>query len=171
MKKLLKVLGILLLVSTMFACSGGGAEVTPDPKKDLKEIDSGTGFKIWADKNINKEDMEGYDLFAYEDDCAFSVLREDFTLLEEYELADADTTLEEYAEIIGEANGISLAKDKYGELSATYTAESEGNNFWYYSVVRKGSESFWLVSFFCLAEDQATYEDQFGLWASTIETE
>lgn len=85
---------------------------------------------------------------------------------------DTDTmTTSDYAELVITANmleGSEVMKDAEGNEYFTYTNESNGRTYFYYAVVRKGSDAFWLCQFACLDKNTEKYTPKFTEWAKTI---
>lgn len=171
-KKSLAVLLAMLLIVSFAACGGkdeGGNTGNNEPKSDLVTFTSDCGFSMQLPKGYTEEAMEGYAVFLYTDNYAMSVTKEDFAVLEQYGLGNADTTLEEYIAIIEEGNGIEFGTDSCGNPGVNYTSDVDGETYYYYTTARKGSDAFFLVSIFCFDEDSAEYAPKFEQWADTIE--
>lgn len=188
MKKFLAVCFCLVLLLGMTACSitddtvndstqskaeeASSQVESADPLDELKKYTSDSGITIYMADGFKEKDL-GVDTVAcyFESDNAiFTCSVESFELLESLNF-DADMSLEEYGQLVIDANGFDskLETDEYGNVYMKYVQNIEGNDFTYYGYFKKGAESFWTCNLVCLTESEAEFEDDFALWASTIE--
>ena len=180
MKKLTSILLALAMVLCLAACGEKPEEKVEDntdEKTEVKEqtviLDTQTGLKITVNDGIVTSQQEGYDLFAFDqknDKCALTVLKESFEIFQEYGYDTDSMTVEEYADLVSQSNGgITFNTNEFGDLFSTYDAEVEGTNYSYYSCVFKGTDAFWLITYFCHSDDVAEYYPIFAQWNHTVE--
>ena len=88
----------------------------------------------------------------------------------------ADLTLMQYATMVRDAN----AAKAPGEISTVdgvtffeyvFNNEQEGREYSYYTVVFRGTESFWLVQFATFSDEYESRKPDFVKWAKTVVVE
>ena len=136
----------------------------------LESYSYSEGISLMMEEGMARQDTEDFTIYAYSNTAMFAAIKEDASVFSGAGLDIADYDLEEYAGIVQQGNGLdaSFAKDEAGNLSVTYNSNQNGTDFFYYATVKQGSDSFWVVTFACFAEDEATYLPQFKIWAATI---
>ncbi len=139
----------------------------PDYSK-LPVFESASGLSIRMSADMKSEKNENFAAFYHSDTCMLTGLRESFEMLEDAGVCDENTTLEEYIKIIEQNNGIKFEPDSYGNMSACYENDVNGQTFFYYSTVRKAPDAFWLLSFACKESEQKTYLPRFEMWANSV---
>ena len=84
---------------------------------------------------------------------------------------DPDMTLEEYGQLVLDAYGIegTGGTSAHGTPYIRYEREIEGVKAVYYAYLYRNDVAFWTITLMCAAEDAETMEEQFSLWASTVE--
>ena len=134
--------------------------------------DTETGIKLYMDKLMLKQDAEsnGLTTFYASNKYMMAALRESFEMFEGYGLDTKNTSVEDYADLVKQANEYEddFTPDSYGNLRITYVKPVGESNYFYYSTVRKGSDAFWLVHFACLESDRAEYEPIFEMLGNTV---
>ena len=163
MKKLVKQISLVSLVLALLvvftACDLFSSEKTF----------SGNGYSITLDSSfVEKEyvSMTGY----YESQkLVATVLKEEFSLFEGYYIG----SLEEYAELIIEANGLSDIKvsKNNGIVFFEYEKTLNGKNFKYYATVHKGSDAYWLVQFGCETKNYDSLKADMEKYASSFKAD
>ena len=147
-------------------------EETVDPldPAGLVAFDTEKGLTINMSADMEEERSGDHTVYYFSEDCMVSVKMIGFEELVEAGTGDAKTTLEEYIQMVEDANeNITFTTDSYGNPCTTYSAEGDKGTFAYYVTVRKGSDAFWMINFACPEADKAFYVPQFELWGSTIE--
>ena len=49
-----------------------------------------------------------------------------------------------------------------------YTYYAEGETFYYYTIVNKGTDAFWTTQFICINDDKIDYLEDIAKWSNTI---
>lgn len=131
---------------------------TASPKTFTKE-----DFQITLTDAFEPTEVEGFFSF-YRSKSAMV-----FTLREADELF-RDITLEEYADLVLEANnrtGIK-ANQENGFIWFEYTDIPEGQETYYLTVCCRSEDAFWIVNFATPATNQGQYKETFLNWAKSI---
>ena len=175
LKKLIPAILIGVLAAGLAACGGsgggsssGGSSGGSSSKLTTYIFD---GFTAQLPKG-EVDDMEGFVAYYYNDNFMMSALKEDQDTFGQYGADINDYTLEDYAELVLYANEIdddTFQEDEYGNLYITYERESGGQDFFYYSTVKEGTQSFWVITFACFDGEEGTYLPQFKEYASLLE--
>lgn len=99
-------------------------------------------------------------------EAAVYVLREDFASFEQGE----DLTVADYGAMVLKNNGLTDVTQltEEGTFEYRFTQKETGASYYYYCVVRKGADAFWLVQFAVPARVQEQYASQFPQWAQSI---
>ncbi len=116
-----------------------------------------------------REMESGENTIAYDSpNKAVFVLKEPFTMAEGF----GDLSLEEYADLVIQVNGINYGKAKKVDglvtFEHTFTNPETKQTFRYFSYVYKTNDAFWLIQFTALDKDAQKYEEQFLNWAKLI---
>jgi len=164
--RMLAVLFIISLVLSVSAC--GGNSGSDGPK--MQAVDSGNGFKVSLPADMKSDPTDGFELFYISDYAMMSVVREDYELLRQAGIDPDTLTIDDYAALVGQANGITYDKDASGNYVTEYTRNVDGSDFYYFTTLRQSSDSYWVVSFACFLSDRDKYKASFEEWAGTIET-
>lgn len=97
------------------------------------------------------------------------ILKEPFITMEGF----GDLTLEEYGELVLNVNGYDTDMLQKADGLVTFTYEYEHPEekvvIWYYSVVYKADNAFWLIQFAAPKSKATDYRDQFITWAKTVQ--
>lgn len=168
-KQILSVLVLAaLLLGLLTACSTPGGEETQAPPSPV-EYRHSIGVSLSMAEGFTESSVEGI-LAGYEgSEVNIRFAEELFETLEGLGYS-REMTLEEYAQLILDAYGLSgePLTDSYGNVCITYTQEIQGREVAYYAYFDKGAAAFWTTTFMCFAELAPSLEADFGLWASTI---
>ena len=114
---------------------------------------------------IEKESELGFYAYYVSNFCGVVVLKEDFSLEEGL----ADRSLEEYIGNVITNNGHTGIEPQNKDDLWFYVRDNNGTRSYSYSY--KGSNAFWVVQFLCMTSDAPKLEDQFCLWANSVEVE
>ena len=167
MKKLLAIISLLL--SCSFLLCGCFPKIMTIPDNDAigeSKVFEKDGIKLTlTDKFIEKKSELGFYAYYVSDFCGVVVLREDFSMEEGL----ADRSLEEYIGNVIANNGHTDIKPQNQDDLWFYVRDDNGTRSYSYSY--KGSNAFWIVQFLCMASDAPELEDQFYLWANSVEVE
>lgn len=94
-------------------------------------------------------------------------------LMEEKSLIGNGVSLERYAELVCNVNGL---KDSEIELNGdraefTYEKTVSGKDYKYFAKCYKTDEAYWLVQFACFEDSADKYVDNIEKWADTVKFE
>ncbi len=82
-------------------------------------------------------------------------------------------TLKEYATLVIKNNkmqdSITAQEDESGQVYFAYFKNVSGKDFYYFAVVKKGTDAFWLCQFACEKKNQQKFETKFKDWGKTIQ--
>ena len=161
---LITVAAILVGFIIGFAISFG-SECSPRDKKFSVD-----GMTITLNSNFEKVDVDKehkYDASYGSEEVAVFVLKEEFSLVEGFE----DYTLEEYAELLVESNGLSSdVKIKDGMTFFDYQKKSskDQKTYRYRSYVYKSDDAFWMIQFAIETKNYDDYADSIDEWARSV---
>lgn len=168
MKKIIVILLSILMLMGVSACS----------KKDELSSDlqtykaDGISIKMPAGlKNQQKEGEEMYDMFYGNDNFAMTISRQDKQLLITNGYMSEGEGVDKFADVLTELTGFTFEKNSSGVFVSKYDNTVNGTDFSYFSSVRDGKDCFWIIDFFCMAEDASTYYPQFEAWDNTVVVE
>ncbi len=168
MKKLIAALVVVLMVVSFAACGGKTTSKLDTANLETYEFD---GLTIKMEKGMEIGSQEGFNAFASSNTCIMTGVKEGFDLFTSYGYDPENMTLEEYGELVEQANeqfNEDFSADANGNLAATYTYDINGTSFFYHATVAKGTDAFWVITFACSEDAQSEYADQFEAWANTI---
>ena len=161
---------IVLIVALIIGFAIGFASTSgifdgPAETKAFRE----EGLSITLTDDFIPQKLEGYTLCYGSPKVAVFALEEPFSLAAEL----ADMTLDEYGELLLQANAVDseLQKTEYGTPYFTYNFTNPQTNetYTYYTFTYQGETAFWLVQFIVLTENVAEYQDDIFDWARTVE--
>ena len=131
------------------------------------------GYTIQVTDDFKKREIENFDTYYENEKVGFTSLKESFEDLAIVDLNE-DSLLSDYGKSVA-ANNDSLETFKESKdgkyMYANYEATASGKDFFYYSVIKKGTDGFWLFNFFCLKSDKNEQLSNIEKWASSIEVE
>ena len=109
-------------------------------------------FEVYIPDTYNEQKIDGYDYVGYDENTSFMVFHEVISDLQQYIDISEETTLQEYAELIRQANQMDeeFGMDKNGNLAVQYESNVDGVDFFYYTAVKKGNGNFYIVTCSCL---------------------
>lgn len=164
------LLSILLLTIILISgCFGG--EV-----KDEK-FTSVHGYEITFNSTFYQSytDIENSDLYLESLNVVVSVVREDFRVVSDAWYNPYVMTTDQYASMLIDTlydRGILINyyNDNYDENIEIfdYTYYAEGETFYYYTIVNKGTDAFWTTQFICINNDKIDYLEDIAKWSNTI---
>ena len=165
-------IGIVVLISSIILGSVAGYTATNnyfDNNEPKSKEFSDSGMTITLTDEFEKTEIANFTAAYASDDVIIFALKEDFTLAEGLE----ELSLEEYAEIVMEANAIDSASIKNdGGITyfdyVFYNTETK-QTFKYYTYVFKTHDSFWVVQFATFEDSHEKYESQIKDWAASID--
>ena len=164
MKKKISIVLLFLLVFLMVTgCSLFSNE------KVIKE----DGYSITLTKDFTKGQIEEFDVFYQTQTVGFTSLKETFPELEKIDITE-NSTLAEYGEKVRSANNILKRFQESSDgnyMYVDYEKIVELKPFYYYTVIKKGNDGFWIFNFFCSKDDKDKELSNFEKYASTIKFE
>lgn len=167
MKKLLAIISMLLSCSLLLSGCFTKIMLVPDNAAiGESKIFEKDGINLTlTDKFIEKESELGFYAYYVSNFCGVVVLKEDFSLEEGL----AERSLEEYIGNVIANNGHTDIEPQNKDDLWFYVRDDNGTRSYSYSY--KGSNAFWIVQFLCMTSDASKLEDQFYLWANSVEVE
>ena len=164
MKKFLKTFSLIFVCILLIGCGSDSSEIK-------EKTYTSNGLSITMKEGLLEKTNENFEVYFETSDMIFMGNKETFEELSIINL-DANSTLDEYLDLIISVNGESSGKLKDGDLNYfTYEREVNGNKFFYVGSVYKANDAFWLCNFACAYSDKDTYEDLFIKWAKTVSFE
>ena len=183
----LTLLVAALMLSLLTACGApSGDETQTDPptetqtevqteattEPNLVQYQHPIGVSLSMEAGFTESSIEGV-LACYEGELSNVRFAEElFESLEALEMGySGEMTLEEYAQLILDAYQLEgePMTDDYGNVYIHYTQDIQGYEVAYYAYFNKGEVAFWTTTFMCFEEIASDMEDDFALWASTIQ--
>jgi len=162
MKKRLRMMLAAMVIAAMLVTAGCGSGVTT--------YDTGKGLPIAMARGLQPQDSQDFDILYAGADCAMAATIDGFDQLASAGYEPTTMTLTEYADVLRSLNGMdeTFTADAEGFPCASYQSTVDGTDYFYYMTLRKGTDAFWIVTFFCLASVKDTYLGQFKSWSSSI---
>lgn len=126
------------------------------------------GVKLFAFGGMDEQDAPGFTACIGNQRALILVMQDD---KEGNDLVGL--TLQEYADLVSQANDLdSFTQDNYGNLHiGFYSTDELGVRYYNNLTVKESDDSFWVFQMTCAADDQATYDREFALWATSISFE
>ena len=160
-----KFTALLLAVVMLFALTGCMKKAYEYNPKEFSK--SGMTITLTEAFRVYNDDL-GDILIAYESkEVLVSVLKEEFASVEGF----GDFTVDEYAELWVTANkeySPETPKTADGLVQTKYTADVDGTNFVYFTVMFKGPDAFWTFQFACVEKNYENYAPHFVQWAKSV---
>ena len=168
---------ILLLVVTVLITGCSLLEPTKKEQDKEQEVSNEQvikeeGYTVTLGKDFTKGEVDNFDVFYQNEKIGFTSVREQFDTLASINI-NKDSTLKEYGEKIITANNILNTFEESEDGSYMYTTYTKivTNPYYYYTVIKKGSDSFWLFNFFCSKDDEENELSKIEKYAATIKVE
>ncbi len=154
------MLAVLLL--SLSACSSSAAPMT---------YDTGAGLTITMREGMEPFDAEGITMAVADSRCMMTAVRHDYSTYSDMGADMTAVTEEEYVLLLEELGRLEqeFSYDAAGNYHTTYTAHVDGEDYFYYGIIHKGSDAFWLVTFTCEAGLSEEYIPLFIEWSRSIE--
>jgi len=111
-------------------------------------------------QDYSKQDFAQNYSFVYGfSDVAIMGLREEITLFTSY---DSDLTLEEYAQLVIDGNGLNCEVETVdGLITFSFTSENSGQTHAYLAAVYQSARAFWLIQIGCLENNYENNREKF----------
>lgn len=144
-----------------------------DPYEGLTFYESEKGISLYMSEGFSENEVEGVLLSYNGPNSGVSCQQELFSALETVGYNGAEMTLEEYGQLILGAYQLDgeVLTDEYGNTYIRYLQDIQGTSIVYYGYFNKGSESFWITNFMCIAAEEEKFAKDFPLWASSIQVQ
>ena len=164
--------GLLILIIAAIVGAAAGYWITsglllnktPDPKTF-----SSNGMTITLTDEFTETDVENYTIAYASKNIAIYGLKEAFVLADGFE----DYTLEQYANLVIQANNLGSAEikttDGLAHFEYEFTNPETKDVYKYFSYVYKSNDSFWLIQFAALNKNADEYAQQITEWAKSVE--
>lgn len=164
---------IVLLVAILIGAVIGGAigvAMSRNLFGEKPKTFSSNGMSLTLTTGFRETSMEGYTVCYDSKDVAVFVLREGFDLVP----GVSELTLDEYVELVRESNkgkdGVTVGRE--GNLPCMeYRSTNDGTIYYYYTVMYKSSDAFWLVQFATKDANAKELRPRFVEWAKTVKFE
>lgn len=145
----------LLLCAVMLLACGCSAE----PKTFTTN-----GLTIELTDDFTEETMDGFTAAFQSKDVFVFALKESFNVL------GSDMNLDEYAQLVLDANTMEAEIQHESEQTFfTFEKSVSGKDMTYTAVVYKGEDAYWMIQFACLTSDYAKLKDTILGYAATVE--
>ena len=160
----MKKIGIVLLLLVAFLITGCSLFSN---EKEIKE----DGYSITLTKDFKKEEVDDFDVVFQSSKVGFTSTKETFQSLEKLNITK-DSTLEEYGEVVRSTNNIIKRFEESSDgnyMYVDYEKLIELKPYYYYTVIKKGNDGFWLFNFFCSKDDKDEELSNIEKYASSIQ--
>lgn len=183
MKRLIALmLCLILAASTLAACQAeGGKEhssapvetevpTEPEPYEDLVRYETSIGLSLYMTEGFTEGNVEGVQACYEGENANVRFQEETFASLASVGYGDV-TELRDYAALIQMAYSLEgeVLSDEYDNVYIYYEVDIQGTSISYYGFFDKGSEAFWMTTFMCMTAQKSQFEEDFKLWASSIQ--
>ena len=155
------------------------AETTTPPSSETASSSAGTSSSVYAQSDFEITMEPGFTeaefatatYFYMSNNAVLMIIKEEFTTLEQLTDLSADSTVLEYGEAVRANTAVETSEIEVSEKGVTYfTYENSalGQDFFYTAALCKGSDAFWLCTFYCPLSEKANMEEEFLNWSATI---
>ena len=164
--------GLLILIVAAVVGAVAGYSITSgvfsNKTPDVKTFSS-NGMVITLTDEFRETDIENYTVAYGSKNVVVFALKEAFTLADGF----GDYTLEQYADLVVQANNVGSAEIKNVEglthFEYSFTNPQTNDVYQYFSYVYKTNDAFWLIQFSTLNENVDEYVHQITEWAKSVE--
>lgn len=123
------------------------------------------GISLFAAPGMEPQDAPGFS------GCIGS--REAIILVMKDDKAENNLTglsLADYAKLVSKSNDLeAFSQDNYGNLHVNfYNSDTMGLRYYNNLIVKESQDSFWVIQMTCTSGNQANYDREFALWATSI---
>lgn len=123
-----------------------------------------SGMSIELTEDFTEKEMVGFTA-VYQSKDVFV-----FALKEEFEILGDSMDLDEYADLVLQANGMDAdVKHDNGHTYFTFEKTVTGKDMTYTAVLFKADDAYWMVQFACLSSDYDKLEDTIFGYADSVE--
>ena len=131
----------------------------------LEKYNLDCGISLYAVPGMQKQNAPGFTECIGSRKAIVLVMRDDKAANDLVGLS-----LQEYADLVAKANDLEqFTQDNYGNLHVNfYSTDSAGVEYYNNLTVKETDDCFWVFQMTCAAEDQASYDREFTVWATSI---
>lgn len=131
----------------------------------LELYDLGCGMSLYAVPGMEPQEAPGFVACLGNRNALILVMQDD-----KESNALTGLTLEEYAQLVSDSNDLDeFTLDNYGSLHTSFfSTDEQGLSYYNVLTVKETGDSFWVFQMTCTANDQADYDREFALWATSI---
>jgi hypothetical protein len=123
-----------------------------------------SGMTIELTEDFAEKEMVGFTA-VYQSKDVFV-----FALKEEFEILGDSMDLDEYADLVLEANQMDADVEHEGEHTYfTFDKTVSGKDMTYTAVLYKGEDAYWMIQFACLSKDYDDLKDTIFGYAASVE--
>lgn len=142
-------------------------------EKALKTYRTDAGLTVTMHEGMVEFEAGGITAALADDSCMMTAVRHDYQQFTDLGFDITAMTAEEYAALSADLTGTEqeFSFDSNGNYHTTYTAVVDGDEYFYYGVIVKGTDAFWLVTFTCEADRSGEYAPLFAEWSGSVEVE
>lgn len=159
MKKTLSIIFIALFIIALSSCS---MLLNVEKEKAFEK----SGMSITLTNQFTEKEHLSYTSIYDSKNMAVYTLKEEFSLFEAF---DSDLTLDEYADLVVEANKLTCEKQYKDDLTYfLYEKEANGKQMSFYAFVYEGDDAFWLIQFACESDNAEKLEDRIFTYAKSV---
>lgn len=144
------------------------SDSTEETAEPQEEVFSREGFTITLDDSFSEARLENVNAYYVNEKCMVMAMEEPF---EQFEDLDENSTLEDYAQSLFEANGqvCELTESEDGKsVSFEYTSVSKDVEYAYHAVLMKTDTAFWMITFGCHSDTLEEYRPIFEDMLKTV---
>lgn len=158
MKKNIVRISAMLLVMAMMLCACGS--------KDQSFSNNGLYMELPGSyRALSENEMVGFTFGMGDKKSVVLGLKEEKSMFESYGL---DLTLEEYADLVIEANSLSTTvKYEGGIPTFTFSKYIDGTYYKYLAATIEGADAFWLIQFAC---EEGKFDDMYNTFIKYLTT-
>ena len=123
------------------------------------------GISLFAASGMEPQNAPGFSGCIGNRDAIILVMKDD-----KVENNLTGMSLEDYAALVSSSNELeSFTQDIYGNLHVNfYNSDTNGLRYFNNLTVKETQDSFWVIQMTCIADNQASFDREFALWATSI---
>lgn len=123
------------------------------------------GISLFAGPGMEPQNAPGFSGCLGSREAIILVMKDD-----KVENNLTEMSLADYAALVSRSNTLeSFTQDNYGNLHVTfYNSDSMGLRYFNNLTVKETQDSFWVIQMTCKADDQASFDREFALWATSV---
>ena len=139
--------------------------ITPD-YSHLQRYELPCGISLYAVPGMEPQDAPGFSGCIGSREAIILVMKDD-----KQENNLSELSLSGYAALVSHSNELDpFTQDNYGNLHVNfYSSDSLGMRYYNNLTVSETEDSFWVIQMTCTAANQAAYDREFALWATSIQ--